>query len=498
MDPWTIEIHSHATSFTAIVAVSRQWTVLHLKEVIRQRLETPPPVAADIDLVYNERNLEDSDVLAQVDFGVSTPRVDLSVSPLLQTVDKWDSEACSPATVHIRETESNMKFLKTGSAVGDLPGTGAKDRNTAETVADLHKGHFAGQQSNVNSKRERESQTGHHIDPVTPVSHTSPCPTIPRSYQYAIVNGMPYLIPMSSLPLLHHQHNIPGGYISSPMLLNPDGTMARYPHASVQQQRQQQQQQQQTGAAAVNGMQENIQENARRDQRRAASLWLFLKLVFGVYIFSQNGSFERIVLLHLAALIIFLHQTGRLRIVRRVAQDPPRDPAADGGNQNASSTASNTATGHTNSASTSASASLSLPLPSESSSATTSTAAESASLHKEPQGEGMEENAREKNEDLTTSHTKESTTPSSLASEKTETIEGSSSLLEENGTQEHTQNQLQGEEAPGQEHQHQRRVSTWRYVEHALLTFITSLIPAPPPEIDPAAANAAAAGERAM
>ncbi|KAF9179607.1 hypothetical protein BGZ51_006816 [Haplosporangium sp. Z 767] len=488
MDPWTIEIHSHTTSFTATVAVSRHWTVLHLKEVILQQLETPPPAAADIELV---------------DFSVSTPRVSLSVSPLLQTGDKQDGETCSPAPVHIREAELDMKALKIGSVVKDLPGAGTQDGNTAETAADLHKGHFAGQQSNIDSKRERESQTGYHTGPVTPVNYTSSCPTIPRSYQYAIVNGMPYLIPMFSLPLLHHQHNVPEGYISSPMLLNPDGTMARYSYASVQQQQQQQhdhQQQQQTGAAAVNGIQENIQENARRDQRRAASLWLFLKLAFGVYIFSQNGSFERIVLLHLAALIIFLHQTGRLRIVRRIAQDPPRDPAGEGGNQNASSTGSNTATGQTNSAPTSASASASAssPLSSESTSTTTSTASASTSLHKEPQGGDLEEKAQEKSEDLVTSHTKESTTPSSLMSEKTETIEGSSSLMEENDTQEHIQNQLQGEEAPEQEHQHQPRVSTWRYVEHALLTFITSLIPAPPPEIDPAAANAAAAGERAM
>ena len=50
----------------------------------------------------------------------------------------------------------------------------------------------------------------------------------------------------------------------------------------------------------------NAQDQAARGQRRAASLWLFLKLAFGVYLFGQNGSIERIVLLHIAALIIFL------------------------------------------------------------------------------------------------------------------------------------------------------------------------------------------------
>jgi len=62
------------------------------------------------------------------------------------------------------------------------------------------------------------------------------------------------------------------------------------------------------GAAAVaaGGRELNARDLAVRDQRRAASLWLFLKLAFGVYLFSQNGSIERIVLLNIAALIIFL------------------------------------------------------------------------------------------------------------------------------------------------------------------------------------------------
>lgn len=68
----------------------------------------------------------------------------------------------------------------------------------------------------------------------------------------------------------------------------------------------QQNQPQQREAGAAVAPEGNAQDQAARGQRRAASLWLLLKLAFGVYLFSQNGSIERIVLLHIAALIIFL------------------------------------------------------------------------------------------------------------------------------------------------------------------------------------------------
>ncbi|CAG8587240.1 21981_t:CDS:2 [Dentiscutata erythropus] len=62
------------------------------------------------------------------------------------------------------------------------------------------------------------------------------------------------------------------------------------------------------------------QDAAARNQRRAATLWLIVKLGFLVYIFSQNASTERMILLYFMAFVIFLHQTGRLRIVRRRRQ----------------------------------------------------------------------------------------------------------------------------------------------------------------------------------
>lgn len=70
----------------------------------------------------------------------------------------------------------------------------------------------------------------------------------------------------------------------------------------------------------------------------------------------------------------------------------------------------------------------------------------------------------------------------------------------EDGHQESVQDeepgQDEGEASPGEQ---RFRLSSWRHVEHALLIFITSLIPAPPPENDPALANAVpVANDRAM
>jgi len=47
-------------------------------------------------------------------------------------------------------------------------------------------------------------------------------------------------------------------------------------------------------------------DNAARNQRRVTTLWLIVKLGFLVYIFSRNASAERMILLYISALVIFL------------------------------------------------------------------------------------------------------------------------------------------------------------------------------------------------
>lgn len=103
------------------------------------------------------------------------------------------------------------------------------------------------------------------------------------------------------MPLLHMQQFVISGHASA---TPPTGPRFNLPVNGLHHQNQPQPQRE-AGAAAV-APEGNAQDQVARGQRRAASLWLLLKLAFGVYLFSQNGSIERIVLLHIAALIIFL------------------------------------------------------------------------------------------------------------------------------------------------------------------------------------------------
>jgi hypothetical protein len=90
-----------------------------------------------------------------------------------------------------------------------------------------------------------------------------------------------------------HVHILPDGTPFLPSLQNINNPIADQARTGT--------------AVAADTPQQNAQEIAARDQRRAASLWLLMKLAFGVYLFGQNGSIERLVLLHIVALVIFLY-----------------------------------------------------------------------------------------------------------------------------------------------------------------------------------------------
>ncbi|KAI8065469.1 hypothetical protein BC940DRAFT_304196 [Gongronella butleri] len=59
-----------------------------------------------------------------------------------------------------------------------------------------------------------------------------------------------------------------------------------------------------------------------RVMQRGATIWLALKLMFALFITCQGASLERIVFFHFLAVVFFLYQTGRFRlVVRRVNFD---------------------------------------------------------------------------------------------------------------------------------------------------------------------------------
>ncbi|KAF9929388.1 hypothetical protein FBU30_001592 [Linnemannia zychae] len=241
--------------------------------------------------------------------------------------------------------------------------------------------------------------------------------------------------------------------------------------------------QHEAGAAAILP-EENARDQAGRGQRRAASLWLLLKLAFGVYLFSQNGSIERIVLLHIVALIIFLHQTGRLRIVRRIPrppQDTTRDPSG-----NTAAAAEQPLALHPNQSTptqiSSTSAAASEPC--------NTTTTESADVKSKPD-KYLKENDDthtlvEKCLSTNLSPVPQSSQPTAVTASTSITVPIQSSTTENNDSQttnttdEHTPSiALNPIDIP-----QEQRTSTWRHIEHGVLTFITSLIPTPPPEND--------------
>ncbi|KAF9353668.1 hypothetical protein BGX26_008577 [Mortierella sp. AD094] len=309
--------------------------------------------------------------------------------------------------------------------------------------------------------------------------------------QYAVINGMPYLVPAAYLPLLMHQHNLQqvlshyGAYMT-----NPEGTTS-FQHAPTAGGAAA------GGAAAAPGPEENAQEMLARHERRAASLWLLMKLAFGVYLFSQNGSIERILLLHIAALIIFLQQTGRLRIVRRIGHLPPADnpqaPAPNAGRPTPTPAHQNTTTTTTTTTTTS--------FTSDNNNSNNNNS--SSSSNNNPQSDSQQSLGSTNPLDVSTHNSNAGgsntlSSPQSSSSSSQVTTAGASTSATDSLRHRHPQALAQQTQETAEQGQQEPRASAWRSINHALLTFVTSLVPAPPPEIDQAVANVAAAGERGM
>ncbi|KAF9381273.1 hypothetical protein CPC16_009917 [Podila verticillata] len=446
---------SHAPHRFA-VKVSRQTTIHELKELIVTRLDTKPAVvsAADQRLIFGGRILNDKDTLNHIFDKVEdndAPTIHLMVS------HKFIPSAPVSPEVRLRRTSSTS----TPTAPSSTPSAATTTSTTGAT---------SGTNLNAqNSFSAMPSESQHYYDPNTTHSNMyMPMSPLHQPYQYVLVNGMPYLMP-ASLSLLHlqhiHMHNH-GTFVTAqdgaplyhiPTYMDPAQHQANIAAAI---------------AAAVNTNRPidvvpplNAQEIAARDQRRAASLWLIMKLAFAVYLFSQNGSLERVVLLHIAALIIFLHQTGRLRIVRRIVPQPGQAPdGAPGANLNNNNAFINAGPQDT---------------PGDTQPTTTSTTTTNTTMASSSSGPSEGSSSSEAS---TLDHSSSGT-----SHQETDTLtrEASSSSSSNPSP---LDNQQQDQPLPA-------RVSPWRNIEHALLTFVTSLVPAPPPEIDPAVA-AAAAGER--
>ncbi|KAK3823696.1 MAG: hypothetical protein JOS17DRAFT_753114 [Linnemannia elongata] len=463
--------------------LSRQCTILELKEIIVTRLDTKLTIA-DQRLIFGGRILDDKDTLdrvfEKVDCSSISPTIHLVVSHRHDTGQTQQQQT----TLHTTTTPTSPAPLRFRGNSDNTPSSASTNTNTAATSGtDLNGIAFTpfttttpagatvtgardGRTETDASNSATNTTTAYSPFPFTTTAGGVPLmvPMAPQAMQYVLVNGMPYLVPAVYLPMLHYQQMqqtygqlqfLPDGTPFLPSFQNMNNINSNINNPIADQAR--------AGAAlAAETPQQNAQEIAARDQRRAASLWLLMKLAFGIYLFGQNGSIERLVLLHIAALVIFLHQTGRLRIVRRIVQNPPAEDAAQG--------AANPVPG-----------AAAAPQPTQTTTSTSTTTTTTTST--------------------STSGSADRSASTANSSSVTNTQHATTSTSESSTTQ---QQQQQGGDAQAQEtvaaatEAAQPRVSPWRSLEHALLTFVTSLVPAPQPDIDPAVAAAAAAGDRGM
>ncbi|KAF9126277.1 hypothetical protein BGX30_015306 [Mortierella sp. GBA39] len=510
--------HPHKLPDPFLVTVDSLTTVKHLKQVVLQHLARSPilalpfplPPATDLGLDFDGHILNDTDTLdkvfEKVDCATSLPHIHLIV-PLSGSKGVLEvNEPCSPAPYFHNQFTSPAPVSTYYSHESTSP---SRQRTTtitstpAEESSTPTPGTIEWCQNNMAEGSPMssvpEKRAAYPVPPAYPALY--PQVLAPFQYQYVLVNGMPYLAPSYYIPHLHMQQFAISGH---PAAIPPSGSGFNSPVNGLHQQNQPQPQRE---AGAAVAPEENAQDQAARGQRRAASLWLLLKLAFGVYLFSQNGSIERIVLLHIAALIIFLHQTGRLRIVRRVPRPPqeaPRDPGV-----NAAGVAEQPPASLTNQPATLAQASST---PATISNACDASNTGSSSVSKEidhSKNDGDSQVSDEMNrsakldpapavtlgqDTATTASTITSFTPPS-AMETTDS-QNTCTVAEQIGsTAAITPPAAAAAAAALPEEQ---RVSTWRYVEHGILTFVASLIPAPPPENEQLDANAVAAAERAL
>ncbi|CAJ0837072.1 6988_t:CDS:2 [Entrophospora sp. SA101] len=287
-------------------------SVLFLKQSI---FETHPskPNIKDQKLIYRGKVLKDSDLVINVlQEGLSTDQTfHLVVKPSFQTIAETTGMPIRPPSSNAvptttTATAQNIRFpqnqtlhpvqnssmLINGNNLQQPPAYFYPNVPQYQYFVPptLDPSQIQGQQNATIFNQQQEGMAAQMHNPFVM--------GFPLQY-YVMINGMPHLIQMP--------------------FPNPQPQLYPYP------QQYQFINQQQMGIAPaqqpLNAPQLHEQQDiGARNQRRLASLWLILKLSFLVYIFSNNASIERIILLCLLAMVIFLSQTGRLRVVRRRRQ----------------------------------------------------------------------------------------------------------------------------------------------------------------------------------
>ncbi|CAG8544727.1 12856_t:CDS:2 [Dentiscutata heterogama] len=259
------------------ILTSLDSSVLTLKRTIFETHPTKPNVR-DQRLIYRGRVLNDSDTI------INVLRSELATDQIFHLVVKPSFQTSSETTgIPIARSTSTTTNARIATPLTDqsFGTTGLTD--FAQQPPNLNMPYFVPpsehahtylqQQYSINPQQQHDVLLNQNFYPIG----------LPLQYYYVMINGMPYIAPIH----YPYRYTYPYPYFPTPQI----GVQAQQP--------------------LVAQVPEPQQDAAARNQRRAATLWLIVKLGFLVYIFSQNASTERMIL---------LHQTGRLRIVRRRRQ----------------------------------------------------------------------------------------------------------------------------------------------------------------------------------
>ncbi|KAJ3036381.1 hypothetical protein HDV00_002797 [Rhizophlyctis rosea] len=338
------------TNFT--LQVDLRWPLLQVKEALAEQYPSKPPVGSQ-RIIHGGKLRSDVEVLADI-----FSNCESTTTPTLHLVIKAESVPTpAPApSVQLSVGAPGDSELRQRRNVAITPPTSASSTiiETAPVVASTPVSSEAPEPNNTNKT------------PVPPPPQQNAWPQLPFPYQVVLINGIPYAlhsafaqphIPTTpQLPYPAMPHLLPAQYPFPPHIpgLVPPPAAAPAPHAVPQHQPAPPPPQPQqpapaapaapapnpapaNAAAAAFGL--NAAAAAPPDEFGAAAgganriqnaIWLLIKMTFLLYLFNQNASLERMILLNVIALVIFLFQTGVLRF-RRVNGAAAGAPAAPGG-----------------------------------------------------------------------------------------------------------------------------------------------------------------------
>ncbi|KND01601.1 uncharacterized protein SPPG_03399 [Spizellomyces punctatus DAOM BR117] len=310
---------------TYFVDVMPEWNIAQLKGMMSEQFPGQPGVD-EMRLIHAGKLLGDEMVVREILNSSSLP---------------------TPPTVHL--------VIKSGSVSLDASSPARPSTAISPSPEDLHSGLRQRKTGLARSDETGEGQASATPTAAPPIS-TPPATThfVPNApagqpfmhlavpYQIVMINGIPYAMHPTVFPQ-PYQPQAGQPHLAAPQQYAPPPNLPAEAAAPVPAPAPVQPAAPVLNAApgAIGG---NVDDEFGDRQRNAPQnpFWLLVKLTFLVYIFSHNSSLTKIILMNLVALVIFLVQTGRLRLIRRheleamgynigQAYANPNDGQAEGG-----------------------------------------------------------------------------------------------------------------------------------------------------------------------